>query len=160
MPVFNNLVLFDQHKEKNALDMIVPDLAESWTWSEDGKELTFKLRHGVNWHDGKPFTPADVKCTWDLLQGKTQEKLRLNPRKAWYRNLEEDNLCQCRGWARLDDRYHCLGRVGSPRQQRPADRGGDAQCQHLGGDGQCWPLAQIPGAAVVIRAGLERFAVR
>jgi peptide/nickel transport system substrate-binding protein len=66
MPVFN-LVLFDQHKEKNALDTIVPDLAESWTWSEDGKELTFKLRHGVNWHDGKPFTAADVKCTWDLL---------------------------------------------------------------------------------------------
>jgi hypothetical protein len=30
MPVFNNLVLFDQHKEKNTLDTIVPDLAESW----------------------------------------------------------------------------------------------------------------------------------
>jgi peptide/nickel transport system substrate-binding protein len=89
MPVFNNLVLFDQHKEKNTLDTIVPDLAESWTWSEDGKELTFKLRHAVKWHDSKPFTAADVKCTWDLLQGKTQEKLRLNPRKAWYRNLDE-----------------------------------------------------------------------
>ena len=83
MPVFNNLVLFDQHKERNTIDTIVPDLAESWAWSEDGKELTFKLRHGVKWHDGKPFTAADVKCTWDLLQGKTQEKLRLNPRKAW-----------------------------------------------------------------------------
>ena len=65
MPVFNNLVLFDQHKEKNTLDTIIPDLAESWTWSEDGKELTFKLRHGVKWHDGNPFTAADVKCTWD-----------------------------------------------------------------------------------------------
>ena len=89
MPVFNNLVLFDQHKERNTIDMIVPDLAKSWAWSEDGEELTFKLRHGVKWHDGKPFTAADVKCTWDLLQGKTQEKLRLNPRKAWYRNLDE-----------------------------------------------------------------------
>src|SRR5499427_7842411 len=89
MPVFNNLVLFDQHKERNTIDTIVPDLAESWAWSEDGKELGFKLRHGVKWHDGKPFTAADVKCTWDLLQGKTQEKLRLNPRKAWYRNLDE-----------------------------------------------------------------------
>src|SRR5215831_9865586 len=89
MPVFNNLVLFDQHKERNTIDTIVPDLAESWGWSEDGKELTFKLRHGVKWHDGKPFTAADVKCTWDLLEGKTQEKLRLNPRKAWYRNLDE-----------------------------------------------------------------------
>jgi peptide/nickel transport system substrate-binding protein len=89
MPVFNNLVLFDQHKERNTIDTIVPDLAESWAWSEDGKELTFKLRHGVIWHDGTPFTAAAVKCTWDLLQGKTQEKLRINPRKAWYRNLDE-----------------------------------------------------------------------
>src|SRR5215467_4136513 len=40
-------------------------------------------------HDGKPFTAADVKCTWDMLTGKSQEKLRLNPRKAWYRNLED-----------------------------------------------------------------------
>jgi peptide/nickel transport system substrate-binding protein len=89
LSVFNNLVLFDQHKERNTIDTIVPDLAESWTWSEDGKELTIKLRHGVKWHDGKPFTTADVKCTWDLLQGNTQEKLRLNPRKAWYRNLDQ-----------------------------------------------------------------------
>ena len=60
-----------------------------WSWSEDGKELTFKLRQGVKWHDGKPFTAADVKCTYDLLLGKAQDKLRLNPRKAWYRNLEQ-----------------------------------------------------------------------
>ena len=62
---------------------------ESWSWSEDGKELTFKLRQGVKWHDGKPFTAADVKCTWDLLPGKAKEKLRGNPRKAWYDNLDE-----------------------------------------------------------------------
>src|SRR5437762_5245317 len=89
MSVFNNLVDFDPNQKQNRLDNIVPDLAESWTLSEDGSELTFKLRDGVKWHDGKPFTAADVKCTWDLLQGKTQEKLRLNPRKAWYRNLDE-----------------------------------------------------------------------
>jgi ABC-type transport system substrate-binding protein len=34
MPVFNNLVLLDQHKERNTIDTIVPDLAESWTWTE------------------------------------------------------------------------------------------------------------------------------
>src|SRR5438874_4918997 len=89
MGIFNNLVMYNQHEAQNRPDTIIPDLAESWAWSEDGKELTFKLRHGVKWHDGKPFTAADVKCTWDLLQGKTQEKLRLNPRKAWYRNLDE-----------------------------------------------------------------------
>ena len=69
MGVFNNLVIYDQHVPQNSLDSIVPDLATSWAWSEDGKELTFKLRHGVKWHDGKPFTAADVKCTWDLLTG-------------------------------------------------------------------------------------------
>ncbi len=44
MAVFNNLVLYDQHKAQNSLDDIVPDLAESWSWSEDGLRLTFKLR--------------------------------------------------------------------------------------------------------------------
>jgi peptide/nickel transport system substrate-binding protein len=89
MPVFNNLVLFDQHVKQNRLDAIVPDLAESWTWDEDGTRLIFKLRSGVKWHDGKPFTARDVKCTWDLLLGKAEEKLRVNPRRPWYRNLEE-----------------------------------------------------------------------
>src|SRR5437588_12473604 len=88
MGIFNNLVMYNQHEAQNRPDTIIPDLAESWNWSEDGKELTFKLRHGVKWHDGKPFTANDVKCTWDLLQGKGEQKFRGNPRKAWYRNLE------------------------------------------------------------------------
>jgi peptide/nickel transport system substrate-binding protein len=48
-----------------------------------------QLRHGVKWHDGKPFTVADVKCTFDLLQGKAEAKLRVNPRRSWYGNLVE-----------------------------------------------------------------------
>jgi peptide/nickel transport system substrate-binding protein len=89
MGVFNNLVLFDQHVAQNSLASIVPDLASEWSWDETGTALTFRLRQGVKWHDGKPFTAADVKCTWDALAGKTAEKLRVNPRKSWYRNLEE-----------------------------------------------------------------------
>src|SRR5438477_1257032 len=89
MAVFNNLVMFDQHKAQNSLSTIIPDLAESWAWGEDGKELSFKLRRGVKWHDGKPFTAADVKCTWDLLTGNATEKFRVNPRKSWYRNLDQ-----------------------------------------------------------------------
>jgi peptide/nickel transport system substrate-binding protein len=89
MAVFNNLVLYDQHVAQNSLDTIVPDLAESWSWSEDGLRLTFKLRERVKWHDGRPFTSADVKCTWDLLSGRAAERLRLNPRKSWWNNVAE-----------------------------------------------------------------------
>ena len=88
MGVFNNLVMYDQHVAQNSPDSIIPDLATSWAWSEDGKELTFPLRQGVEWHDGKPFTATDVKCTWDLLMGIGSEKLRVNPRKTWYLNLD------------------------------------------------------------------------
>src|SRR5260370_5970608 len=89
MGVFNNLVMFDQHAKQNSMQSIVPDLSTGWSWSEDGTQLTFPLREGVKWHDGQPFTAKDVKCTWDLLTGKSSEKLRLNPRKSWYRNLAE-----------------------------------------------------------------------
>src|SRR5882724_7432309 len=89
MGVFNNLVMYDQHVPQNSLQSIVPDLATGWSWNEDGTELTLPLREGVTWHDGKPFTAKDVQCTWDLLTGKSQETLRVNPRKSWYRNLGE-----------------------------------------------------------------------
>jgi peptide/nickel transport system substrate-binding protein len=89
MAVFNNLILFNQHEKQNRPEFIEPELAESWSWNPDSTRLSFKLRQGVKWHDGKPFTSADVKCTWDTLIGKGNEKLRLNPRKAWYRNLDD-----------------------------------------------------------------------
>jgi peptide/nickel transport system substrate-binding protein len=89
MGVFNNLVMFKQDEPQNTPEAIVPELATEWRWSEDGAELTFLLNRGVKWHDGKPFTAADVKCTLDLLQGKAAEKLRINPRKSWFDNVSE-----------------------------------------------------------------------
>src|SRR5690349_19040571 len=47
MALFNNLVIFDQHKAQNTMSGIVPDLAESWSWNEDRTRLTFKLRDGA-----------------------------------------------------------------------------------------------------------------
>ena len=79
MPIFSNLVIFDQHKAQNSVETIQPELATSWQWSEDGKALTFKLREGVKWHDGKPFTSADVKCTFDMLAGKGHGGIEGNP---------------------------------------------------------------------------------
>jgi peptide/nickel transport system substrate-binding protein len=88
MPLFNNLVLYDQHKPQNSPQAIVPDLAKSWSWSADGRDLTFKLQDGVKWHDGQPFTAKDVVCTFDLLTGKGEQKLRRNPRQSWYGNVD------------------------------------------------------------------------
>src|SRR5260370_37346393 len=77
MSIYNNLVVFDPTSMQNAPDHIVPDLATEWAWSDDGTKLTFKLRDGVKWHDGKHFTSADVKCTWDMLLAPESE-LRLD----------------------------------------------------------------------------------
>ena len=92
MSVYNNLVVFDPKTKQNAPDHIVPDLATSWKWTDGDTKLTFQLRDGVKWHDGKPFTSADVKCTWDALMGKGDEKMdiiRKNPRKIWFLNLKD-----------------------------------------------------------------------
>jgi len=88
MAVFNNLALFDQRVPQNSLNTIVPDLATGWSWSEDGREVTFRLREGVRWHDGKAFTAADVRCTWDMILGKSSNRFRVNPRRSWYWNLD------------------------------------------------------------------------
>ena len=53
----------------------VPQLARSWDFSEDGRVLTFHLREGVRWHDGKPFTADDVVFTWQkVMDPATQAK--------------------------------------------------------------------------------------
>src|SRR5260221_11082059 len=83
MPVFNNLVMYKQDVPQNSMESIVPDLAESWAWSADKKTLIFKLRQGVKWHDGKPFTSNDVKCTFDMLICRSPQKFRKTPRKSW-----------------------------------------------------------------------------
>jgi len=59
--VFNGLLKYD--KDIN----IVGDLADKWTVSPDGLILTFHLRKNVRWHDGAPFTAADVKFTYQKL---------------------------------------------------------------------------------------------
>ena len=88
MAVYNNLILFDQHDPQTRLESIKPDLATKWEWNEDGTELTFTLRQGVKWHDGEPFTAKDVLCTIDLQLDKAKDKVRFNPRKSNFKNLD------------------------------------------------------------------------
>ena len=66
--IFNGLIRLDRYFEPK------PDLARSWTVSEDGKTYTFNLAPNVRWHDGRPFTSADVKFTYE------QVLLKLHPR--------------------------------------------------------------------------------
>ena len=52
----------------NAEDQIIPDLAETWEFSDDGLKLTFHLCDNIKWHDGEPFTSEDVKWTFDTMK--------------------------------------------------------------------------------------------
>jgi len=60
---FSTLVLYDVN-----FQFLQGDLAKSWAVSPDGLKYTFKLREGVTWHDGKPFTSKDVKFTLDTIR--------------------------------------------------------------------------------------------
>lgn len=60
--VYTGLMRYDTHHG------LVPDLAESFTISEDQTQYTFVLRDDVKWHDGKPFRPADVIFTINAIQ--------------------------------------------------------------------------------------------
>ena len=75
MAVFNNLVIYDQSVTRNTFESIRPELATAWTVSDDGLAVRFDLRQGVKWHDGKAFTAADVRCTFDMLMEKGEVKL-------------------------------------------------------------------------------------
>jgi peptide/nickel transport system substrate-binding protein len=88
-PMFNNLVLYDPFRPVEDGDHIIGELAESWAWGAGGKKLTFKLRRGVTWHDGKPFTAHDVKFTFDVARGASEKRFKLNPRKDWWANVAE-----------------------------------------------------------------------
>lgn len=68
--IFNGLVRLDREFQPQ------PDLAQDWEESEDGRTYTFNLVPGVLWHDGEPFTSADVKFTYEEVLTKLHPRTR------------------------------------------------------------------------------------
>ena len=62
---------------------LTPVLATAWQGSDDGRSVTFTLRDGVTWHDGKPFTSADVAFSATELWAKRQ-----NLGRVMFKDLE------------------------------------------------------------------------
>ncbi|MDP2954237.1 MAG: ABC transporter substrate-binding protein, partial [Chloroflexota bacterium] len=66
IPLSPNYSLLMQLDPKDP-EKVIPDLAERWEVSPDGKTYTFYLRKGVKFHDGTPLTATDVKFTYDNI---------------------------------------------------------------------------------------------
>jgi peptide/nickel transport system substrate-binding protein len=73
--IFNGLVGLDGQLNP------VPELAESWAIGDEGRTYTFALRRDVRWHDGEPFTSADVAFTFQqaLLKYHSRTRAALAP---------------------------------------------------------------------------------
>ncbi len=64
-PAYNCLVRTSPY-DPMALE-VIPELAQTWETSDGGKTITFHLHKGVKWHDGVPFSSADVKYTVERI---------------------------------------------------------------------------------------------
>lgn len=69
--IFNGLVRLDLEFKPQ------PDLARNWTVSDDGRVYTFDLVRDARWHDGQPFTSADVKYTFEQVLVKEHPRTRV-----------------------------------------------------------------------------------
>ena len=77
--VYDTLVEPDEHGN------IVPALAESWNFSPQDLTLDLQLRQGVRFHNGDPFTAADVKATFDRLLADDSA----SPHKSRFKSVQE-----------------------------------------------------------------------
>ncbi len=68
--IYESLVRYDEKLNP------IPNLADSWTISDDATVYTFKIKQGVLWHDGKPFNAHDVAFSMDKFLRKTNSRLR------------------------------------------------------------------------------------
>src|SRR5439155_22777599 len=67
-PCYSNLVTFDSLKPVESVETVIAELAERWSWQDSYRNLVLFLRKNVKWHDGKSFSSADVKYTFDVVR--------------------------------------------------------------------------------------------
>lgn len=77
--IFDGLVDYDRDLKP------IPALATAWETARDGLSLTLHLRSGVSWHDGQPFTAADVKWTLENVWTKIhpRDQISFGPDHLW-----------------------------------------------------------------------------
>jgi len=73
-------------KRDNKSLEIVPQLAESWEISEDKLTFTFKIKKDIKWHDGKPFSSADVVFSFDKIMDPKVDSAQL---KGYYQEIQK-----------------------------------------------------------------------
>ena len=85
MGVFNNLVMYDQQRAAKRAEVDRARSGDELVVGRGGTELTFQLRQGVKWHDGKPFTAptsnAPGTCCW-ARQARSCASIRARPGTA------------------------------------------------------------------------------
>jgi peptide/nickel transport system substrate-binding protein len=85
--VFNGLLKYDKDL------ILVGDLAESWEVKEGARpEISFTLRPGVRWHDGRPFTAEDVRFTYQTIMDEKTNTVRRSDYELVDRLEVLDNL--------------------------------------------------------------------
>ncbi|MBI2907052.1 MAG: ABC transporter substrate-binding protein [Chloroflexi bacterium] len=82
--VYNGVVRYN-NTEPDHRGEITGDLARDWELGSDGKSITFRLRPGVTWHDGAPFTSQDVK--WNIERVANPPRGMTSPRKQDYASI-------------------------------------------------------------------------
>ena len=84
-PAYNCLIRTSPYDPKG--QEVIAELAHSWDLSDGGKTVTFHLHKGVKWHDGMPFSSADVKYTIERIMQPPQGMV--SPRGPVFKALIE-----------------------------------------------------------------------
>ena len=134
---------------------LVGDLASEWEMSGDGMTYTFKLRHGVEFHDGTPFTSADVKATYDRLRN--PPKGEVSARKTLFESIDtietpDDHTVVFR--MKQPDGFmtqNFASQYNSIYAKKDIDRPGNWHKDHINGTGPFVFVEHVPGSKWVAK---------